>query len=111
MMNNTVTLYALKSMESLGESKGTVCRAIRQALFLSQKDIAELLDCSKTTISLSERELEGPSRKWIEAEFSFLQKVLFVLDENERKEVLSLAATKLALEHKTREYGKVYKRR
>ena len=76
------------AMSGVDFSDPCITRYIREALGISQYDIADLLDCSQGTISRAER---GVSEKWRTTELEFLLKVIDVLDREDKYLVLFTA--------------------
>ena len=93
------------AMSSIDFSNPCITRHIREALGISQYDMAELLDCSHGTVSRAER---GVSEKWRSIEFDFLIKVISVLDGEDKYLVLTTAGVLTSIVPESKAIGKSF---
>lgn len=93
------------AMSSVDFSNPCITRHIREALGISQYDIAELLDCSQATISRAER---GKSKKWRATELEFLLKVIDVLDGEDKYLVMTTADVLAGIVPESKAMGKAF---
>ena len=94
-------------MENVDFTSPMIARQIREALGLSQYDMAELLDCSQPTVSRAER---GLSEKNLCAELEFLLKVIDVLDGPDKYLVLTTAGLLAGVVKESKAFGKSFMR-
>lgn len=93
------------AMSSIDFSNPQITRYIREALGISQYDMAELLDCSQCTISRAER---GVSDKWRHIELDFLLKVFDVLDGEDKYLVMTTAGVLSSVVPASKAMGKSF---
>ena len=95
--------------DAIENEQGTVCRAFRIALGLSQYDMADLLECSQSSISRAEANHSAYS-KILDKEFEFMSKVLAVLDQDDKDAIGAVMGIELAIKPQSKEIGKKYRR-
>lgn len=96
------------AMSGVDFSNPCITRHIREALGISQYDMAELLDCSQGTVSRAER---GISEKWRSAELEFLLEVIAVLDGEDKYLVLTTAGVLTGIVPASKAMGKSFIRK
>ena len=94
-----------KAVAGVDFSNPSIARHVREALGISQYDIAELLDCSQATISRAEC---GVSEKWRSIELEFLLKVIDVLDGEDKYLVLTTAGLLAGVVPQSKAFGKSF---
>ena len=93
------------AMSNADFSNPCITRHIREALGISQYDMAELLDCSQGTVSRAER---GVSEKWRTIELDFIFKVISVLDGEDKYLVLTTAGVLAGIVPESKAMGKAF---
>ena len=97
-----------EAMSDVNFSNPCITRHIREALGISQYDMAELLDCSQGTVSRAER---GISEKWRSIELDFLLEVIAVLDGEDKYLVLTTAGVLTGIVPASKAMGKSFIRK
>lgn len=93
------------AMSGVDFSNPCITRHIREALGISQYDMAELLDCSQATVSRAER---GVSEKWRSIELDFILEVIDVLDGDDKYLVLTTAGVLAGIVPESKAMGKSF---
>lgn len=96
------------AMSSVNFSNPQITRHIREALGISQYDMAELLDCSQGTVSRAER---GISEKCRSIELEFLLEVIAVLDGEDKYLVLTTVGVLTGIVPASKALGKSFIRK
>ena len=94
-----------KAMSGVDFTNPCITRHIREALGISQYDIADLLDTSQTTISRAEC---GKSKKWRATELEFLLKVVEALDSEDKYLVMTTAGVLAGIVPESKAMGKAF---
>ena len=100
-----------RQVEELIKNKpGTVCRAFRHALGLTQLDVADIIECSGCSISRAEKD-DPHYERWTNKMLDFFVELTDALDEEDKEEIGAVVGVELCVKPKTLLLGMKYKRR